>query len=200
MAPSVLPDVHRSQSTAEVATTGTRLPGGVRPSGSFPSVADPGDRPHVTLDEDQFAKLYPALQRFANGVADSDLDPRDLVQEALTSFLRATRSTPIQDPEAYLRRAIVNLVASHRRTSARRADAQMSVNRAYQDDYPSDSDSIIERLTPVDRALVVLTAVEGHSIREAASVVGISAVAARARLMRCKRSLRDSQDDFRRPK
>ena len=54
------------------------------------------------LDEDAFRQLYPAHHRFASVVADRDVDPDDLVQDALVGLLRAPPGH-VRDPGAYLR-------------------------------------------------------------------------------------------------
>jgi len=146
----------------------------------------------AALGEDEFVALYPALHRFAGITADLDLDPDDLVQEALTRFLRARASRPVEQPDAYLRRTIVNLVVSHRRaTGLRRSSPRRVVDREAQSDvYPSDHAALLDRVNPVDRALLTMTVLEGRPIGDAARVLGLSAPAARARLSRAKRALR----------
>jgi RNA polymerase sigma-70 factor (ECF subfamily) len=144
------------------------------------------------LTEDDFVVLYPSLHRYASATADSDMDPADLVQEALVRYLRSARQRRIDQPLAYLRQTILNLVISHRRSAARqsRSTADRGSDDARSDSYPSDSDSILERLSPVDRALLALTVLDGLSASDAATAVGVTPIAARARLSRAKRSLR----------
>jgi len=155
------------------------------------------DRPRARdatglLTEDDFVALYPSLHRYASATADHDMDPADLVQEALVRYLRSARLRRIDQPLAYLRQTILNLVISHRRTAARRSKptADRSSDDVRSDSYPSDAGSILERLAPVDRALLALTALDGLSTSDAARAVGVAPTAARARLSRAKRSLR----------
>jgi DNA-directed RNA polymerase specialized sigma24 family protein len=56
--------------------------------------------------------------------------------------------------------------------------------------YPSDVAALLSLTSPTDRALLLLVDVEGESIGDAAASVGITAVAARARLSRVRRRLR----------
>lgn len=157
-------------------------------------VSDRAGRSQVaaSLTEDDFVVLYPSLHRYASAIADNDMDPADLVQEALVRYLRSAPQRRIDQPLAYLRQTILNLVISHRRTAARRSGsaADRGSEDARSDSYPSDSESILGRLAPVDRALLALTALDGLSAGDAARAVGVTPTAARARLSRAKRSLR----------
>lgn len=182
---------HQSVGTDEnlQARTDVRPVPGIR----FGAVALPASHPSgPALAEDEFMGLYPSLHRFACVTADADLDPDDLVQEALTRFLRVRGSQPIDHPDAYLRRTIVNLVMSHRRRagSARSKARQLTEPEDRADDYPSDVASVLERVGPVDRALLTMTVLEGRPVDEASQALGLSATAARARLSRAKRALR----------
>lgn len=148
------------------------------------------------LAEDEFVALYPALHRFACVTADLDLDPDDLVQEALTRFLRVRDSREIDRPDAYLRRTIVNLVMSHRRRAGTgRSKGRTDMGPADGPDvYPSDVDGLLDRVGPVERALLTMTVLEGLSTAEAARALGLSPTATRARLSRAKRTLRVEED------
>jgi len=55
--------------------------------------------------------------------------------------------------------------------------------------YPSDL-SDLERLTPLDRAVLFLVEVEGRNFGEVAELTGISVNAARLRASRARRTLR----------
>ena len=75
-------------------------------------------------DDEQrlFASLYPCLCCFAAVVGAVDVEPDDLVQEAVARYwLPARRSTPRPNPGGYLRTSIVHL-AVESSTSLRRRD------------------------------------------------------------------------------
>ncbi len=55
-----------------------------------------------------FEGLYPTLRRFTAMVADLDMDPDDLVQEALAATLQLHRLSELDQPAAYLKRTIVS--------------------------------------------------------------------------------------------
>ena len=65
------------------------------------------------MDEESqlFAELYGPLRRFAAVVGPIEVDPDDLLQEAVARVLRRRRLTDLDQPGAYLRRTIVNLAS-----------------------------------------------------------------------------------------
>ena len=142
---------------------------------------------------DLLRPLYPRLRRFAAVVGPVELDPDDLVQDAVVRFLATGRWRSIDDVQAYLRRTIVNLAANERRRLGRQRSAVAREGPALSTtaSYPSDLDDL-EHIEPQSRALLFLVEVEGASVTEAAAAVGCSSVAARARLSRARRRLRDA--------
>ena len=72
-------------------------------------------------EKDLFVELYPSLRRFAAVVGDDDMEPDDLVQEALTSALTRGSLSDLDKPGAFLRKSIMNLIRSSRRSAGRRA-------------------------------------------------------------------------------
>ena len=145
----------------------------------------------LATDDEVVAALYPELRRFAASVASDDVDPDDLVQEALANVLRAGSLEGLDNPGAYLRRAIVNLEHSHRRRWARwreRAPRLVATDRS-EPAYPSDL-GLLQHLAPADRALLYLTAVEGLSYAAVVEVLGSSEQTLRARASKARRRLR----------
>ena len=138
-----------------------------------------------------FAELYPGLRRFAAVVRPTEVDPDDLVQDALARTLAVRRLADCDDPAAYLRTAILRLAANHRRSLGRRRRALARLQRSEDEAprYPSDLDDL-RRLSPVERAVLYLSVVEGRSFAEIGSVVGLSEQAARARSSRALKRLR----------
>ena len=149
-----------------------------------------GVSPETTpLDFAEFERLYPRLRRFAAAVGDRDLDPDDLVQDAVAAMLSAHR--PVLDPEAYLRTTIVRLVSNRRRRFARWRARLPRLAEATEtvDTYPSDHD-LLDDLDPRDRAILHLTVVEGRPSDEVAATLGLSAAAVRQRAARARKALR----------
>ena len=137
-----------------------------------------------------FATLYPALVRFAGAVRPIGMDAEDLVQEALARTLATRPLHSIDDPQAYLRTAMIRIAANQvrglRRLRARsaRADRVASISDA----YPSDLDDLL-RVGSRARAVLYLTIVERESYRTAAALLGCSEPAARALASRALRAL-----------
>jgi DNA-directed RNA polymerase specialized sigma24 family protein len=143
-------------------------------------------------DASLFAGLYPSLRAFAAVTGPVDVEPDDLVQEAVARTLRNHRLVDLDDAGAYLRRAIVNLAANRRRSMARFRLAFARLDRVEEGataEYPSDTTDLL-RLDPEARGLLFMIEVEGHSYLEAATVLGITEQAARARAIRARRRLR----------
>lgn len=136
--------------------------------------------------------LYPRLRGFAAVVAPLEMEPDDLVQEALARVLASPSWPEIVDIEAYTRRTMVNLASNERRRlgRARAARQREVVDVSFVHEYPSDV-ADLDRLSPVTRALLCLVVLEGWAVADAAVACGCTALAARARLSRARRQLRD---------
>jgi DNA-directed RNA polymerase specialized sigma24 family protein len=146
-------------------------------------------------DRETFAVLYPELRRFAAATADPDQDADDLLQEALARVLRRGGLSRLDDPAAYLKRAVVNLAANDRRSLGRRRRAlqRVQVPEDLSPTYPSDLADLLS-LSPEDRAVLWLTEVERLPSEQVAEVLGCSPEAARTRATRARRRLRRAFD------
>jgi DNA-directed RNA polymerase specialized sigma24 family protein len=82
-----------------------------------------GRESEVSDDDALFAAIYPGLRRWAAVCGPAEVDPDDLVQEAVARTLRTHALSDLDDAGAYLRRAIVNLAANHRRAGGARCRA-----------------------------------------------------------------------------
>ena len=126
--------------------------------------------------------LYPSLRRFAAVAAPSDLDPDDLLQEALVSVLRGRRLGDLDHPAAYLRKTIVAVAAGHCRRMGRRRFAlnrySVSASDAATPEYPSDL-ADLNLLSPRERSALYLHEVEGYRFAEIATMLGCSEAAAK---------------------
>jgi RNA polymerase sigma-70 factor (ECF subfamily) len=151
-----------------------------------------GDEPAVVDDDELFERLYPALRRWAAATGPDDMDPDDLVQEAVARVLRRHRLCDLNEPLAYLRRTIVNLAANHRRGMARWRRAVSRLGRGEEGRAPEYSSDLADllRLAPPARAVLYLVEVEGRTYAEAAALLAITEDAARTRAARARRRLR----------
>lgn len=143
-------------------------------------------------DETVLTEIYPELRRFAGAVAPPDVDPEDLLQEALARTIRRTTLTALDRPDVYLRTVLVRLAANHRRGWARgraRLTAVGPLPDAFLDAYPSDLGELA-RLPAATRAVLWLRVVEQRSYSEIADILGASEASSRARASRGIRQLR----------
>lgn len=148
------------------------------------------------IDPDEWRivdELYPSLRRFAAVTAPADLEPDDLLQEALVRVLRRGPLSRLEHPGAYLRQTMVNLAASHNRRMGRgrRVLARIwgSQDQAPGPEYPSDLAELC-RLPPRERAALYLAEVEGYSFKEIGRLIGCTETAARKGASRGRRRLR----------
>ncbi len=138
-------------------------------------------------------ELYPALRRFAAVTAPADVDPDDLLQEALVRVLQRRSLSELEHPGAYLRKTMVNIAASHsrrmgvRRRALRRLAA--SESSTVTTDYPSDLAELY-RLPARERAVLYLYEVERYHFKEIARMLGCSEAAAKKGASRARRRLR----------
>jgi len=155
--------------------------------------ADPNHMSDPT-DEEVFRPMYPGLRRFAAVVAPLDVEPEDLLQDALVATLGRHRLTDLDDPAAYLRQAMLNLVSNFRRRSISRWKALRRLAASppeAKETYPSDL-SDLNWLSPMQRAVLYLSEVEGYRFGEIAQMVGCSEPAARMSASRARRRLRQA--------
>jgi DNA-directed RNA polymerase specialized sigma24 family protein len=154
-------------------------------------VNHPDDDAKARDDEMVFAALYPGLRRFAAAVGPVEVDPDDLVQEALVRALAFGPLSELRDPGAYVRTIVVRLASNHRRTLGRRRSAfrLLDLRGRQADAYPSDLDDL-GALSSDDRAVVYLSVIEGATADEIAVVLGWTAGRVRMSKHRALRRLR----------
>lgn len=144
-------------------------------------------------ERDLIRELYPSLRRFAAVVGSADIDPDDLVQDALMRALRRGPLTDLEHPSAYLRRCISNLAKDTRRSLGRRrrayAATAATMSEAFEQTYPSDC-ADLQRLPPRARAVLYLQEVEGRRPADIGSLLGMSETAVRSLSSRARRRLR----------
>ena len=145
-----------------------------------------------------FARVYVQVRRLAAVVAPSDVDPDDLVQAAVEHSLQRGPLSDLDDPLRYLRRAVVNLSSNERRTFVRRKAAMVRLGstESVDDARPSDL-SVLDELTPINRAVVYLSLVEGRGSEEVGELLDLSPTAVRARLSRSRHALRSMLENER---
>ncbi len=145
-----------------------------------------------------FRQIYAPARRFAAFVAIGEMEPDDLVQEALSRVLGRGPLNELDDPLAYMRKTMLNLVRNEVRRRGREQRALSRVQSLAELASPADEScdtqllaAALQILPAQTRAAVFLVDVEGLPIRDASALVGLSATATRARLSRARRTLRD---------
>lgn len=136
--------------------------------------------------------LYDPLRRFAGVVGPPEVEPDDLVQDAMVGALRRRPLEDYDDLGAYLRRSIVSLSTDHRRRFGRyrRVVAQLGRPRlAEVPEYPSEVEDVFD-VDPLTRAVLFLVYVDGYTFDEAADLLDSTSNALRARASRAKKRLR----------
>lgn len=156
-------------------------------------------------DAEAFARLYaahvdPVLGYALRRVA-APADAADVVAETFLVAWRRRAEVPPGDAATLwlygvARRVLANQRRGELRRSALGGRLREELPRVVPDPGPdvaarTDVARALDRLSPPDREVVELTAWEGLDSREVAEVLGVSAVAARARLSRARRRLRD---------
>ena len=146
------------------------------------------------LSDAELRRIYPGLRRFAAVVAPEEVDPDDLMQEALERLL-AHGTRDVVHIEAYLRQIIVHAASNHRRQLGRlrRALSRLSHLTAATDteaEYPSNL-AFLEHIAPTARAVLFLQEVEGLQIRVIAHQLRMSEAAVKQTASRARRALRE---------
>ena len=133
------------------------------------------------------------LRRFAAVVGPSEVDPDDLVQEALVKTISRHPLSELEHPSAYLWKVMNRLAADHRRRLGRRRRAMRRLGAPEPDmpRYPSDLDEL-ERLKPKARAVLYLHEVDGYSYADIARLLDAKEASLRRTASRARHSLRQA--------
>lgn len=155
--------------------------------------AKPAERLRPDRNDGWFDALYPHLHRVACVAAPADVDPDDLVQDALVNYLQLDNPDTVRSPKAYLTTTIVNLASNERRSWSRRRTAVARIGRPDQgtDELPSDLADLYQ-LPPRQRAVLYLHHVDGLPYTEVGELVGCTAAAARKAAERGRARLQET--------
>ena len=153
---------------------------------------EPGVVRDVDAQNTLFRSLYVELRRFAAVVAPQEMDPDDLLQEALSRTLAVHALTELDNAAGYLRVVMVRVASHERRRLGRHRRAVRRVVVTENVDlptYPSDAVGL-DGLDPLDRAVLYLTVVEDLPIDVAARMLRRTPAALRMRKHRALRAVR----------
>jgi RNA polymerase sigma-70 factor (sigma-E family) len=119
---------------------------------------------------------------------------QDLTQIALIKVYRAWRRISNDDPLTYAKKVLFRAYLDHRR---RRSFTDMTVASPPEPDAVQDSPELrltlidaLARLSPRDRAIVVLRYLEDHSVRAVAEMLGLSEGTVKVQSQRARADLR----------
>ncbi len=142
-----------------------------------------------------FRALYAPLRRFAGAVGPWEVDPDDLVQDALVKVLHGGSLDRFDNPGAYLRRTIINLSYNHmrRRETGTRANVRYvaGTSGAAEAEYPSDLADLMS-LEPAERAVLYLHDAYGYSFGEISAAIDTPEGTCRQLASRARHRLRDT--------
>jgi len=157
-------------------------------------------RPRLELGPDSFAELYHAefarLVRLATLLTGRAEAARDVVQDAFVGL--HVKWGSVADPEAYVRRSVVNGCRSHHRRAARDADKARRAAAGGDTDANLGVDHTLATLAALshrERAVVVLKFYERRSEAEIAALVGCRPGSVGPTVGRALAKLRDLQGD-----
>lgn len=151
--------------------------------------------------DDWVAARGPALLRLAYVLTGSRADAEDVVQDALSRALpRWSRISTLDDPDAYVRRMVVNAHVSWWRRMRRREVPVESVRERAVADGPSteERDRIwraCRALPPDQRTAIVLRFYEDLDYADIAALTGVREGSVRSRVSRGMAALRQELGD-----
>ena len=159
----------------------------------------------TTKENKPYQEYYQLLFPIAKNMLRNTEDAHDLVQDTLLAWLASERSD-IENPKGYLVRALINKCLNFIRNHKKRQSEVEIAPELLVDYIPSlieNSDSIsltlllmMERLSPMERAVFLLKEVFGYSHREIAELLGISEEYSRQVLARARKHLRGNKSRF----
>ena len=169
----------------------------------------------ITADPDAFERFYrqhvEAVQRFVARRVDDPYVAADLTADVFVAVIESAGSYRRDrgEPVAWLFGIARNVVAGERRRKAKqlRTVARISGRELVDEDDLAALHALIDResaarellgelarLPAGERAVLELVALDGLSVSEAGRALGIGAVAARVRLHRARRRMRNRLD------
>lgn len=146
---------------------------------------------------DVFAPIaWPALLRTAWLLTHDRQASEDLAQEALARvYLRWRHIDAIASPLAYARTTLVRTFISSRRRASSREIVSDTIDSVTEPPDPTVRLAIhqaLARLTPLDRAVIVLRHLEDRSVAEVAEDLRLTESAVRSRASRATARLREA--------
>ncbi|MFK7923292.1 MAG: sigma-70 family RNA polymerase sigma factor [Bacteroidia bacterium] len=154
------------------------------------------------LFQDYHQLLFPVAYKMLGDAADAE----DLVQETMLKWLSVPRRDEIENPKGYLVRTLMNkclnFIRDHRK---KRSDVEIAPELLV-DHLPGLIDkqpalalgmqAMLEKLTPMERAVFLLKEIFHYSHKEIADLLDLSEEYCRQLLSRARRHLRNDRQRF----
>ncbi|WP_255468674.1 RNA polymerase sigma factor [Reyranella sp. CPCC 100927] len=180
----------------------SRVSFGLPTGGDMPAAANT-DQPPALAVADQLPQHLPALRRYARMLTGDATAADDLLQDCAERALsRARLWRPSGNLRAWLFTIMHNLHANHRRRAASRPP-EAPIDEVPEPAWPAPQfDTLaanqtlaaVGRLSPVQREVLLLVAVDGMAYSEVAAVLNIPVGTVMSRLSRARDQLRRVSD------
>lgn len=144
-------------------------------------------------DAEVYEKYSSELVRFATGLVGPD-DAPDVVSDAFLNVLGSQTWETVEEPKAYLYRAVLNEVRMRHRSRMRRSAREMRTAKREATFDPEVRPEVLEAMSALStrqRAAVVLTYWEDLTPEGVAARLGISEGTVRRHLNRARSKLRE---------
>jgi RNA polymerase sigma-70 factor (ECF subfamily) len=171
-----------------------------------------GARSHGAAVAEALQNLRPLLFSIAYGMVSSVTDAEDIVQDALLRYQRAlNEGVEIESPKAYLSAVVTRLAVDYLRSARTRRETY--VGEWLPEPLVTDGDDpaaqaeqadslsmafllLLERLSPVERAVFLLHDVFGYGYDEIAAIVGKSEANCRQLALRARNHIQSDRPRF----
>ena len=139
--------------------------------------------------EELYMQQLPGLFRLAQGILHQPADAQDAVQQAVMQAWQQIETIQAGKEKAYLARIVINECHNIQRLRQRTIPVTSFPERTEPETKIMELRDAVERLPEKPRLPFLLVYMEGYSLQEAASVIGITLFALKSRLKRAKKAL-----------
>ena len=140
--------------------------------------------------EELYMQQLPGLFRLAQSILRQPSDAEDAVQQAVLQAWRQLETIQPGKEKAYLARIVINECHNIQRQRQRTVPVTVYPEQPEPETKITELRDAVEKLPEKLRLPFLLVYMEGYSLQEVASVIGITLFALKARLKRAKKSLR----------
>ncbi len=137
-----------------------------------------------------YMQQLPGLFRLAQSILRQPADAEDAVQQAVLLAWQQIDTIRDGKEKAYLARIVINECHNIQRLWQRTVPVTVFPERTEPETKIMELRDAVERLPEKLRLPFLLVYMEGYSLQEAASVIGITLFALKSRLKRAKKSIR----------